>query len=160
MAARASARQRALHRTVADDLVQVQSATLPQLRAIWAERLGEDPPTFRSREIYRRMLAYRLQEFAEGGLSAPAKRKLRELEARFFGPKRAPVAPLVQLRPGVTLARDWQGLRHEVVVGKEGFDYDGATYVSLSEIARLITGTRWNGPLFFGLREKSGKAPA
>lgn len=158
--ARSGARQRSLVRTSADDLAAVESATLPQLRLLWRERLGEDPPTFRSREIFRRMLAYRLQEFAFGGLSAKAKRKLKEIEERLLGLKAKPVSPLVQLRPGVRLGRDWQGVRHEVTVTPTGFLYEGATYASLSEIARLITGTRWNGPLFFGLREKIGKTAA
>ena len=100
------------------------------------------------------MLAYRLQEFAHGGLSGSAKRKLQELEAKRIRDKTTRVAPLIRLSPGVSLIRDWKGVRHKVEVTPAGFVHQGVIYGSLSEVARAITGTRWNGPLFFGLRDK------
>jgi hypothetical protein len=140
------------------DLEAVAAARLSELRAIWSDRLAEAPPTLRSREIFRRMLAYRLQEAVHGGLSAASRRKLVQIEAQRADPAaKAPPAP-VRINPGATLVRSWKGVRHEVSVVASGYDHEGQTYKSLSEVARAITGTRWNGPLFFGLRDKANEA--
>jgi hypothetical protein len=136
------------------DLDAVASARLPQLREIWSERLGEDPPALRSFKIVRYMLAYRLQQAVHGGLSAPAQRKLESIEARRAGPTTKPAPAPVRLGAGATLIREWKGVRHEVRVVQGGYVHDGQAYKSLSEVARAITGTRWNGPLFFGMRDK------
>ena len=68
-------------------------------------------------------------------------------------------APL-RLSPGTRLVREWRGAVHRVTVGEDGFDYRGTRYSSLSRIAREITGTRWSGPLFFGLRKAGGRVEA
>lgn len=157
---RVPARKRAVLRsTLATDLLQVEQARLPELRRIWGERLDEPAPPLRSPEIFRRMLAYRLQAAVYGDLSAAAKRKLAAIEARRTGPapkKRA--RPRVQLGVGAVLHREWQGVAHEVQVTASGFEHQGKAYRSLSEVARAITGSRWNGPLFFGLRDKTRAA--
>jgi hypothetical protein len=159
MTGRLSGAARLRLRTTLDaDLQLIAGARVRELRALWSERLGEAPPTLRSPEIMRRLLAYRLQERALGGLSGPAKRKLGEIEARLTGAKRPPPAPLIRLNPGIVLSRDWKGVRHQVRVIQGGYSYADQTYGSLSEIARVITGTRWNGPLFFGLRERAKEA--
>jgi len=146
------------HSTLQADLEAVASARLSDLRAIWSDRLDEEPPALRSREIFRHMLAYRLQEAVHGGLSASSRRKLADMEAQRAAPAgKAPPAP-VHLGAGVTLIRDWKGVRHEVRVIAGGFIHEDETYASLSEVARAITGTRWNGPLFFGLRDKVKEA--
>ncbi|WP_300578179.1 DUF2924 domain-containing protein [Phenylobacterium sp.] len=158
--ARPHARKRAiLSATLQTDLQQVEQARLPELRQIWTERLDEPLPPLRSPEIVRRMLAYRLQAAVHGGLSTTAKRKLAAIETRRTGPppKKRAGAPL-RLGVGAVLRREWQGVAHEVQVTASGFAHQGKAYRSLSEVARAITGSRWNGPLFFGLRDKTRAA--
>ena len=99
-----------------------------------------------------RMIAYRLQERAFGGLDREGLRFLHGL-ARHGGP------PWRRLKPGTVLVRAYQGQRHTVTVVSDGFDWQGATYASLSAIARAITGTAWSGPRFFALARGNG-APA
>ncbi len=101
------------------------------------------------------MLAYKLQEQAYGGLKPEVKRRLRELAAGLHRDSKKTAAqrrdPL-RIKPGTRLIRQWEGQTHHVTVGEAGFEYNGERYKSLSAIARLITGTRWSGPLFFGLK--------
>ncbi len=150
--------RRALAANLDGELEVIAKATLPELRDIWSSRLGEEPPALRSREIFRRMLAYRVQAAALGGLPGVVRRKLDDIEQRRTLPTAKPAAPLVRLNPGVVLIREWKGVRQEVRVVEGGFLHEGQTYKSLSEVARAITGSRWNGPLFFGLRDKSKAA--
>lgn len=153
--ARLGSRQRAaLHESLEVDLQRVSEARLRDLRVIWVERLGQEPPPLRSPEIFRRMLAYRLQAAAFGDLSAAARRKLAAIEARRSNPSKKRAAAPLRLGAGALLIREWQGVRHEVRVTGDGFEHQGTHYKSLSEVARAITGSRWSGPLFFGLREK------
>ena len=140
------------------NLEAVATARLPDLREIWREGLGEEPPALRSREVVRRMLAYRLQEAVHGGLSAAARRKLADIETRRTAPSKTAPRPAIRLGSGAVLIREWKGARHEVHVVSGGYLHEAQTYKSLSEVARAITGTRWNGPLFFGLRDKLNEA--
>lgn len=98
----------------------------------------------RSKDLLARLLAWRIQVDAFGGLDATTIRLLKS--------DCVPL-PRMTLTPGSKLAREWQGRRHEVDVLEQGFQHNGTTYRSLSEVARAITGTRWNGLRFFGLRE-------
>jgi hypothetical protein len=148
-------RRRQLSHSLEDDLRTVSTARLSELREIWSLRLGQDPPPLRSREIFRRMLAYRLQAAVHGDLSPEARRKLVAIEARRTSPRtKAKPAP-IRLGAGAVLIREWKGVRHEVRVTPDGFSHEEVVYKSLSEVARAISGTRWNGPLFFGLRDKT-----
>jgi hypothetical protein len=112
-----------------------------------------------NRDFLVKRLAYRIQELAYGGLSARAEAKLNRLiaeeEARLNGkiPKRRGDRPIT----GTRLIREWRGVEHAVTVLDNGFEYQGRPYRSLSAIARAITGTRWNGRLFFGVRNYSSK---
>lgn len=115
---------------------------LASLRDEWRRRYGE-PPKMRSIEMLSRLLAWRVQSDAFGGLDT---KTVRLLQAG-----KTPL-PSVELEPGTILSRDWQGRQHPVEVTEDGFVYAGGTYRSLSEVARAITGTRWNGLRFFGLR--------
>ena len=116
---------------------------LEPLRAIWRERFGA-PPAIRSPEILALMLAWRIQAAREGGLDGELRRTIRR-------PASAPVA--TALTQGTRLTREWQGVRHEVVVEPDGrFRHQDELHRSLSQVARKITGSRWNGPRFFGLR--------
>ena len=118
---------------------------LEALRAEWRRRYGA-PPTLRSVQLLRHMLAWRVQADAMGGLDA---KLVREIRAAAKSGRRPSMAT------GTQLAREWQGRLHEVEVVDGGFLYDGRRYKSLSAVARAITGVRWNGPRFFGLRQEA-----
>jgi hypothetical protein len=129
---------------VRDELASLQIMSLAELRTLWEARFGA-PPKQRSAELLRRVLAWRLQAEAFGGLDAAT--------LRLLGSERTLV--MVAEQPGTRLARDYAGKRHEVVTLEDAVLYDGTSYGSLSEVARLITGQRWNGPRFFGLRREN-----
>ncbi|HTO66849.1 MAG TPA: DUF2924 domain-containing protein [Bradyrhizobium sp.] len=121
----------------------------PALCRLWEETFGYPAPKHISRDLLLGALAYRVQEQAQGGLGKAARKRLAQTKGKDERPPR-PAAP--RLRPGTHLVREWRGRVHRVTVLDQGFDYDGSRYASLSQIARRITGTRWSGPLFFGLR--------
>ena len=133
------------------EVAHLLTLDLQGLRAIWRERYGP-PPKLRSPQLLRLNLAWRIQAEAFGGLDAETKRRLRRGGAG--------ASAVDRLQPGVRLIREWKGVPHEVIVEEGGYRYDGRVWKSLSEIARQISGTRWNGPRFFGLRlpEKTSQA--
>jgi hypothetical protein len=135
--------------TIESEIRAVEQAGVIALRAEWRRLFGSDPPRL-SRDLLVRALAYRVQERAFGGLSRASLKRLRELteNSEGMGP---PPAPAVSLRSGTKLVREWHGRAHVVVVADTGFDYAGASYKSLTQIAKQITGARWSGPRFFGL---------
>ena len=125
------------------------------------QRRQPRPPRF-NRQFLIKRLAYRIQELAFGELEERTRRRMdRILDDEGYddlGVKSRPqkTKPGDTLLPGTLLAREWQGERHEVIVGENrSFEYRGMSYRSLSAVARAITGTRWNGPKFFGCREAS-----
>lgn len=120
---------------------------LDGLREAWRRRYGA-PPRLKSAPLLARILAWRIQAEHFGGLEPGLRRNLTS--ARLGGPRKT------NLQPGVRLVREWQGRRVEVEITAEGVRHDGVTYRSLSEAARAITGVRWNGPRFFGLRQEKG----
>jgi len=130
------------------------------LRGLW-ERLFRSPPNpALRREVLIPIIAYRLQELAFGGLKGSIERQLRTLvQGGSLGAKL-----IEELTPrhkaGTRYVREWQGKLHEVSVLPEGYEYNGHIYRSLSEIARTITGTRWSGPAFFGLKRRSKEMAA
>ena len=99
-----------------------------------------------------RILAYRLQDQAFGSLAPAIRRRLRQIAAEVTSGNANLSAQPQRIKPGTRLLREWQGRKHLVTVAETGFEYQGIRYGSLSEIARQITGTRWSGPLFFGLK--------
>ena len=112
------------------------------------------PPMRLSRDLLTRGIAYKLQERGYGGLSKAAAPKLEQAAA---GPPRrgaAKPAPSVSLRPGTRLVREWRGVTHMVLIHADGIEWRGQRYRSLSLVARKITGARWSGPRFFGLRQR------
>lgn len=126
----------------------VATMTLDEVRKVWRERFGE-PPLLRSTDLMRRALAERLQQ---DGSSHPLDKRLSQLAAcHRTGSKPTVVAH--SFKTGSLLQREWQGERHQVEVVEGGYVWKGQSYKSLSAIAREITGSRWNGPRFFGLRE-------
>lgn len=123
----------------------------------WRERLGGEPPAIRSSDVLLRLLAWRIQAEAFGGFDAPTERKLREV-ARALE-RNGTYEPKIRrdLSPGVVLTREWKGVTHRIDVTGDGFRHHGKSYRSLSDVARAITGTRWSGPRFFGLEQKSSR---
>ncbi|RYG88510.1 MAG: DUF2924 domain-containing protein [Alphaproteobacteria bacterium] len=134
-----------------DLLTALETLGIEELRLEWGERLGEPPPV-RSPDILRRALAEAVQMKASSGLgSTQPDRRLAKAAARHrMGHK--PKVRTATFKPGSTLVREWQGRRHEVEVIAGGYLWNGEKHASLSKVARLITGVRWNGPRFFGLR--------
>ena len=123
----------------------------PELRALWKNLFDREAPPFGRRYLEDR-LAFRVQELAHGGLSDRARRKLDALAGQ-LDPKAARRREPKRLLPGTQLQREWKGIEHVVTVREHDFEYAGRPYKSLSAIARAITNVRWNGPLFFGLRQ-------
>jgi hypothetical protein len=142
-----------------DDLSRMSRA---ELRELWAQELGDRPPATLGRDVLALGIAYARQERLYGGLSKSVARELDRLLDRVLreeGNKgvAAPATPLP--RTGTVLVREWQGTTHHVTIVNDGFVWKGETYRSLSSIAHAITGTKWNGPRFFGMREVNGGAP-
>ena len=147
-----------MENSVLAQLAALPSKTTPELKQLWRDLYDREPPPYNKPFLIKR-LAYRIQELAYGGLSARAEAKLTADRgggsARLNGkrPMRKGDRPIA----GTRLIREWQGVEHTVTVLDDGFEYQGRPYKSLSAIARAITGTRWNGPAFFGLRNRSAR---
>ena len=140
-----------LEARVESEVAHLLTLDLEGLRAVWRKRYGP-PPKLRSVQLLQLSLAWRIQSEAFGGLDTETKRRLRRGGAG--------AAAADRLQPGVRLIREWKGIPHEVTVEDGGYRYDGKLWTSLSEIARHISGTRWNGPKFFGLRTDDKAAQA
>lgn len=136
---------------IAAEIGRLSRLSLKDLRAAWAAEFRRDPPKGLWRDLLQRMLAWRLQELAHGGYD---KATLKLLEGS--GQSRAGDERCRRLKTGTVLIRDFGGSRHTVTIVPDGFVWQEKTYSSLSAIARIITGTNWNGPRFFGLREDRG----
>ncbi len=129
------------------------------LRAHWHTVLGRPAPPHLPRHLLFRVVAYRLQADRLGDLDPQSKRALDGAESPEKARQNAitPAARQTELKAGTVLGREWNGRMHRVSVLADGFAYNGKTYSSLSKIALAITGTRWNGPRFFGLRDMSAE---
>jgi hypothetical protein len=135
-----------LEARIADEVRALGNLDLEGLRADWRRRYGP-PPTLRSPALLAMMLAWRIQTEAFGGLDPDLARRLR----RGVGLGTAKLA----FPSGARLSREWRGERHDVEVAADGFRYRGETYRSLSRIAAIITGVKWNGRRFFGLDKET-----
>jgi hypothetical protein len=133
------------------ELERLPSMPIVELRALWRAKFKTDPPKAFGPDLLRRSIAYKIQEDAYGGLDRATTRLLKTLMVQFAKSNGRIVLPR-RIKSGANLVRHWKGQSHRVTVLEDGFAYQGKPYESLSEIARLITGTRWNGPKFFGLR--------
>jgi hypothetical protein len=133
------------------DLASLAQLTPGELRALWPQWFDRPAPAKIRRVLLVRALAYRLQERASGGLTTATRTKLRELAEAVKSNSVAGVIEPPRLTPGTHVIREWGNERHQVTVEAAGIVYRGQRYRSLSEIARRITGTRWSGPLFFGI---------
>ena len=143
-------------------LVALDKMTVAELRERWREVYGE-PTTAGNKAYLKKRIAWRIQELAEGGLSDRARERIQELVAdapiRWRAPKpdagagdgRDPRLP----EPGTVLTRSHGGVDHRITVLEDGFEYGGQTYDTLSRVAKVITGSHWNGYLFFNLKRRS-----
>jgi hypothetical protein len=145
--------------TIPTRLAALKTASLPELKAQWRELFGTEPPGYNRRFLESR-LAYRIQELAYGGLKPETLKRLEALGEQFADRNitrrriRCGAMPIA----GTRLVREWQGIEHTVTVLTEGYEWQGRPYRSLSAIARAITGTRWNGLVFFGLKKQRVEA--
>lgn len=140
-----------------NQLAHLEHADKATLLDIWT-RLNGEPPTFRaSRELLILALAWEIQARKSGGLKPSVRRRIDRLAKAYLRRGTVEFDPPLRHRPGTVLLRVWKGTRHAVTILKEGFGYQGKTYQSLSQIAREITGSRWNGPAFFGFRKGAGR---
>jgi hypothetical protein len=137
--------------TLAAEIAQLGGLDLGELRDLWQQRLGS-PPRFASTEVTRLWLAWELQAQARGGYDPATRRRLRQLGNSAEIDAAPKSTPSMAVKPGTVLTREWGGVTHRVMVLEEGFAWAGRNYRSLSEIATLITNTRWSGPRFFGLK--------
>ena len=138
-------------------LAALKTTPTPDLKAQWRELFETEPPAFNRRYLESR-LAYRIQELAYGGLKPETVRRLEMLGEQLDGGNitlrriRADLKPIA----GTRLVREWQGIEQTVTVLSDGYEWQGRPYRSLSAVARAITGTRWNGWIFFGLKSRRG----
>jgi hypothetical protein len=138
---------------LASELASLPTLERPDLVQRWRFLYGTEPPTKISRPILIQAIAYRMQEKALGGLRPLTLRALaRAVEEIALGQPVAVAPARIRLRPGTRLLRGWQGVTYEATVLEDGVLFRGERYRSLSEVARAITGSRWSGPLFFGLK--------
>jgi hypothetical protein len=134
-------------------LAALPSADIRDLKEQWRSLFGTEPPPYNRRFLESR-LSYRIQELAYGGLKRETLERLEALGEQFDGRSITLRRIRHDQRPiaGTRLLREYQGVEHVVTVTRVGFDWQGRPYQSLSAIARAITGTRWNGWVFFGIR--------
>ncbi len=124
------------------------------LRAEWRRLYRSHPPLHIRRDLLVLAIAWKLQEKVHGGLTAAQKRKLAGIAEELRKNGDLSAGPAIRLKPGLRLVREWRGETHDVLVLEDGFEWNGRRCHSLSAIAWEITGTRWSGPRFFGLKPR------
>jgi hypothetical protein len=143
-----------------NEIGRLRGLDVGELRARWHTVFRRRAPPHLPRHLLFRILAYRLQADRLGDLDADSRRRLDRLGSGSPESMDRLVADLnrgrTELRPGALLTREWDGHLQRVTVLADGFVWNGKTYRSLSKVAFAITGSRWNGPRFFGLRDKPG----
>ena len=146
------------HDSIPARLASLKTTPTPELKTQWRELFDCEPPPFNRRYLESR-LAYRIQELAYGGLKPKTIRRLERLGEDLDGGDRRKSRMRADTMPiaGTRLIREWQGVEYVVTVTTDGFEWQGRPYKSLSAIARAITGTRWNGWVFFGLKNHRGR---
>ncbi len=140
------------------DFLKQQLASLStldrnKLNQLWQQLLKPAPRSSMRKALMIRFLAYRIQEQAYGSLSNRSQQRIHDFALALAANPKAELSPAPQIRAGTRLVRQWRDQVHVVHVEEQAYEYCGVRYDSLSEIARLITGTRWSGPLFFGLKQ-------
>ena len=141
------------HDPIPARLAALKTTPTSELKTQWRDLFDSEPPPFNRRYLESR-LAYRIQELAYGGLKPETIRRLEVLGEQLDGGDRSKSRIRGDLKPivGTRLIREYQGVEQVVTVTQTGFEWQRRPYQSLSAIARAITGTRWNGWVFFGLK--------
>ena len=137
---------------------QISTMPIAELRVRWRACFKSEPRKAFGPDLLRRSLAQKIQEEAYGGLPQVTRKLLNQLIVQSAKDNGKIIMPR-RIKPGAILVREWKGKTHRIAVVKEGFAFEGKPYSNLSEVARLITGARWNGPRFFGLRNDKGARP-
>ncbi len=138
--------------TLAKKLADLVALDATELKRAWQDLNMGQPPKHMNKDILRRAIAYELQEKFLGGLNATTKRKLARLSQQYKMKGSITLPSRAIIKPGTKLIREWQGNTYSVIVLEEGFEFEGKRYRSLSAIAQKITGARWSGPRFFGIK--------
>lgn len=136
------------------EVARLRDLDAADLRSRWHTVFGRRAPAHLSRHLLFRVLAYRMQADQLGDLDGESRGLLDRSESPEKAAQRAVARRAAELRLGTMLAREWNGVMQRVAVLEGGFAWRGKTYPSLSGVAFAITGTRWNGPRFFGLRDR------
>jgi Protein of unknown function (DUF2924) len=157
-------RNGASKRPVDDEIAYLRGLDLKGLRSRWQSIFRRAAPTHLTRHLLFAVIAYRLQADRFGDLDHATRQVLDRSIAKEAGPTMSSrLASFDQkrteLKPGTVLVRDWDRQSQRVMVMANGFAWNGQTYDSLSKVALAITGTKWNGPRFFGLRDKEDRSP-
>src|SRR5438445_13898171 len=142
------------------ELDRLPTTPIGDLRKRYRELFRTEPPKAFGPDLLRRSIAHRIQEKAYGGLPASTRRLLDQLVKATMAKPNGRLELPRRIKPGSELVRTWKGKAYRVMVMADGFAHDGKTFTSLSETASGITGTKWNGPRFFGLRSAANKAGA
>jgi hypothetical protein len=142
------------------EIARLRALDVEKLRSRWQTIFRRQPSATLPRHLLFAMIAYRLQAKAFGDVDAETLRLLQKIDMAASKSETASLTKMLtqwqrELSPGTILVREWNGQAHHVMVVEQGFAWQGITYDSLSKIAQAITGTKWNGPRFFGLRDKS-----
>ena len=147
------------HAGILAQLAALKTMSTPALKTRWRELYSTEPPPYNRRFLESR-LAYRVQELVYGGLKSETVERLEALGEQLDGGNIATRRIRTDDRPiaGTRLIREWKGTEHCVTVLEDGYEYQGRPFKSLSAIARAITGTRWNGWVFFGLKNTRGRS--
>jgi len=141
-------------RKLESEIASLPDLGLVELRERWKKLYGCPAPKSFRRNLLTRAIAYQMQVEAYGGLRPPLRQRLRRIADTIRAGSGDPLALGPRIKTGTKLIRSWQGVIHTVTALENGFEWQGSRYRSLSEIARRITGTRWNGLVFFGVKPR------
>jgi hypothetical protein len=137
---------------ITEKIVELPNLSRAQLLPLWTEHFPTLPPPALRKELMVPLLSYRIQEKVYGGLSMQARNRLDAIASKLpKGPRKS--RQVVSPQTGTRILRQWHGEMHEVWSNDDGFLYRGERYGSLSKIAFVITGTKWSGPAFFGVKK-------
>ncbi|WP_244420953.1 DUF2924 domain-containing protein [Hyphomicrobium sp. MC1] len=148
----AEAKRSAKQKDLAQEIAALKDLDYAELHTMWSRLFRYRAPKKFARDNLELGIAWKLQAQVSGGLNSATRRRLDELAHTLTTKSDLTQKRTTVLKPGVRLLREWAGESHEVLVTEKGFVWRGKTWKSLSVIAREITGARWSGPRFFGLR--------
>src|SRR6202521_528115 len=137
---------------LAQELKDLETRGDDRLKDRWRSLYGTEAPQKIHRSLLIAAVAHRMQENALGALKSSARRHLMQVADNPASHPPSPPYPSLRPRAGTVLVRDWRGVTHQAKVLEDGILFRSKRYKSLSEVARVITGSRWSGPLFFGLK--------